>query len=546
MKNKYKSLYLWIWAQFRQYHFLIFLICTSVALLSCIQVASAAVTRLVIDAGTAGDPTMVWWGALFGGLLLVQILLRGLNGWMTGSIMDRSAAHLRYELLRAAERSSGERLRQFHSGALLDRSTADVRVVCDAMTGLLPALFGNVVRLLGAFGLLLYFYPVLALLLSAVCGIIGIGALCLRPKLRHFQKEVRQAEEASFSVMQEFCQQVELVQALCAEDESLRRLDGKLEVGVRAKRRRRRWVLGGSSALSLGIQLLTGGLLLWGVYEIGRGKLSYGMLVMLLQLLSLFFSPALSLSGLWGRLSSVEVSGERLRELLEAERETVPAGISLTQEEVPRTIVFEDVTFRYKPEEAPVLERYNTRIDLADWSCLTGNSGRGKSTIFKLILGIYRPQSGQVYLEIGQRKISCGSETRRFFAYVPQDYTLFSGSILENLRLVKPEATCEECEQALRMAQADFVWELSEGVDTQIKEQRTGLSMGQLQRIAIARAILMDRPIFLLDECTSALDQQTELSVLKALNTLGGGAVLATHRPEALEYIRKIQKIKME
>lgn len=546
MKRKQKRLYFWVWKQFRQRRAFIYILCGSMALLSFIQVATAAVTRLVIDAGVAGDPALLWMGISFAVLLLIQVLIRSLSGWIAGGIADRSAATLRYMILRAAERSSGERLRQFHSGTLLNRSMEDVNIMCDAVTNLLPTLSGNLVRLLGAFGLLLYFYPVLALLLSAMCGMIGLGVLCLRPKLRRSHKAVRQADEASLSAMQEFAQQIELVQALGAEEESLRRLECRLKVGIQARRHRRKWVLSGSSALSLGMQMLTGGMLLWGVYEIGQGKLSYGILTMLLQLLSLFFNPALSLSGLWGKLASLEVSGERLRELLETEEDSMASEMELQQGEAPEAIVFDDVTFRYKPEEAPVLEHYTARIDLADWSCLIGDSGQGKSTIFKLILGIHRPQSGRVYLEIGQRKIPCGPETRMFFAYVPQDYTLFSGSILENLRLVKPEATCEECAWALRLAQADFVWELSEGVDTEIKEQRTGLSMGQLQRIAIARAILMDRPFFLLDECTSSLDQQTELSVLKALNARKCGAILATHRPEALACIKKVQYIKVE
>jgi len=162
------------------------------------------------------------------------------------------------------------------------------------------------------------------------------------------------------------------------------------------------------------------------------------------------------------------------------------------------------------------------------------------------MLGLYTPQSGRVYLTTENGQIPCGAETRHLFAYVPQDYALFSGTIRENLLLVAPEAEEDARRQALHVADADFVWELTNQEKTQVRENNAGLSKGQLQRIAIARAVLMERPILLLDECTSALDAQTEKAVLQNLQALGKQAILVTHRPEAVAQLEQVSFVEME
>lgn len=533
----------WIWAQFKPYHIAAAGLCAGMMALSVLQVLLAVLTRYTVDTGLAGDKRFFWLGGALLGALLLLVLLRAALTWAAGSLSDRSAARLRYALLDAVEHSSGEQRRQFSSGVFLNRGMEDVKVLCEAVTGLLPATLGNLTRLIGAFGILAVFYLPLAGVLAAACAAAGAGAVCLRPVLQRCHSQVRGAEERAFSGMQEYAQQLELLQALGAEEESLRRYRGLLEESLAAKKRRRAWSLTGSAAMSLLTQVGTGCLLLWGIYSIRRGALSYGALTSILQLLALFRSPVTSLSGLWGRIAAVEVSAGRLRELLEPEN-----GAAEEEPQSPRptqalAAVFEDVTFRYKDSEPPVLEHYSARFDLTGWVCLSGMSGRGKTTIFRLLLGLCRPQSGRVYLETDCGEVPCGRDTRHLFAYVPQDFTLFSGSVRENLLLAAPDADNQACSQALETAQARFIWGLRAGMETQVKEQRAGLSMGQLQRIAIARAVLMERPILLLDECTSALDSQTALAVLAALRSLGGGAVLVTHRPEVISGMNNVLSV---
>lgn len=211
-----------------------------------------------------------------------------------------------------------------------------------------------------------------------------------------------------------------------------------------------------------------------------------------------------------------------------------------------RAVVFEDVCFSYPDDDTPVLSHFSARLPLEQWTCLTGLSGKGKSTLFKLMLGLYTPQQGHVYLETEEGRVPCGVQKRHLFAYVPQDYALLSSTILDNLLLPAPDATEEARRTALHAAQADFVWELSAGEQTPVRENNAGLSKGQLQRLAIARAVLIDRPIFLLDECTSALDAQTEQAVLNCLHEQGKKAVLVTHRPEAACQLAHVQMVAID
>ena len=166
--------------------------------------------------------------------------------------------------------------------------------------------------------------------------------------------------------------------------------------------------------------------------------------------------------------------------------------------------------------------------------------------MFKLLLGLYQPQQGSVYLETAEGKVFCGPQTRSFFGYVPQDYPMFSGTIMENLLLAAPDAKPEHCRQALETACADFVFTLPEEMESGLREGGDGISKGQLQRVAVARAVLMKRQILLLDECASALDAGTEQQMLSRLHALGVKALLVTHRPEALEGLENVQFVDME
>ena len=540
-----KGMLPWAWRMFHPFHGEILLLCAGAAALSLLQVGLAVLSRFVIDSGVQGDMGFRWWATGMLAVIVLLVLVRGGLSWLSGRLTDRSAAKLRYELLAAVERSSSGDLQAYHSGTILNRANEDVEVLCNGMSSLLPGQIGNGTRLLLAFTAVALFSPVIAWVLLAAGLLAGAGMVCVRPVLKRRYQNVRQTEEASSARLQESVQQIETIKGLGAEKETLRRFGGALRRELEAKRRWRAFSVGGGMCISAAVQLGTGCMMMWGALGIHRGILTYGTLAALLQLLSLFRGPVMGLTGLWSQLAAMETAADSLRELLELGRDEPSSGAEEAFARVTAA-VFENVSFRYPGDETPVLEHFSARFDLTDWTCLTGMSGRGKTTVLKLLLGFYRPQCGRVYLETEQGTRLCGPDTRKVFAYVPQNYALFSGSVLDNLLLAAPGASEQEWRKALDVAQAGFVWELEEQERTQLRENNTGLSQGQLQRLAIARAVLMRRPALLLDECTSALDAETERAVLNALRGLRTGAVLITHHPERLEDMAERRDFSME
>ena len=510
---------------------------------SLLQVGLAMMSQSVIDSALAGNDRFWFYGAILLGILLSLVAVYGLLSWYAGSAVDRSVAKMRMALMEAASRSDGARLQAYHSGELLSRGIEDARVVCDGMINVLPAFVGQVTRLMASFAAVLILYPPLTAPLILASVAVGAVAASMRPIMRRQHRKVREAETKVMSEMQEDLQQLELIQSIGAESQRLLRFDAQQENSLTAKRVRRYWTVGASGLIALLSQLGSGALLFWGAAQVASSGLSYGSLTAMIQLLALFRGPVLGISGLWTRLSGVEVSGERLLELLDEKESDAPAS---KQELKVSAVVFENVTFHYPGDEAPVVENFNIRFPVDGWACLTGISGRGKSTLFKLMLGLYTPQQGRVYLQTDQGDVPCSKQTRHLFAYVPQDYALFSGTIRENLLLVAPDAEEAQRREALKIAQAEFVWSLTDGENTQVRENNAGLSKGQLQRLAIARAVLMQRQIFLLDECTSALDHETEERVLQGLRESEKSAILVTHRPEALKSLDGIASITME
>lgn len=516
-------------------------------LLSVVQSASlvcfSVVTKFVIDAAVNRDGTLLLWGIAMAAVLAVLLAAYGLQAWFSGSVADKAMARLRQALLSAAVYSEDHRLQAYHSGELLSRGMEDVNTVCEGMTHTLPTVVGQMARLIGSFVAVLLICPALGPVFIGAGAAVAVVAGVVRPILKRKHKEVRKTEDQIMATMQEDLQQLELIKSLQAESPVLDRFRNKLDVGLGAKARRRRWTVTSSTVISGISQAGTGALLLWGAVQVAGNGLSYGSLSAMMQLLSLFRGPVVGLSGQLTKLAGMEVAAVRLLEMLTPEEDTLKAVPEDLQVEA---VVFENVTFCYPGDEAPVVSNFSISFPLERWACLTGISGKGKSTLFKLMLGLYCPQEGRVYLQTTQGQIPCGKQTRHLFAYVPQDFALFSGTVRENLLLVAPEAKEDACKQALETAEAGFVWGLTHGDQTQVRENNAGLSKGQLQRLAIARAVLMERPIFLLDECTSALDAQTEAAVLRNLQSLGKQAILVTHRPEAVAELEEVTFVSME
>jgi ATP-binding cassette subfamily B protein len=517
-------------------------ICILTVIQSVAQVMVAQLSRALIDAAVTDQGSVLTCGLMLAADILLIIGIGSLLSWYSSSSADRINAHLRQSILRTAVYNRDVQMLRHHSGELLNRGMEDVAVICDGMVGALPGIVGQTARLVTAFIAVLLISPTVAGVLLVVAIVVVAATACLRPMLKKRHKAVRISDEKMMATLQEDLQHLELIHSLDMQEQTISRFGKRVKENLYQRFKRRVMSVTAGTVLSLASQIGSGTLLIWGAVQIASGSLTYGSLTAMLQLMSQFRAPVLGLSGLWSRIASVEVASERLAELLTPVR---PQKRKPIQSRIT-AIVFDDVSFTYPGEENPVLDHFSFRIPLGGWSCLTGVSGKGKTTMFKLALGLYEPQSGSIYLETADGKLPCSEQTRQLFAYVPQDYALFSGTVLENMQMVAPELTKEQFRTAICVAQAEFIWDMPQKELTYVQENNAGLSKGQLQRLAIARAILMDRPIFLLDECTSALDAWTEDAVLRGLKSLGKQAVLVTHRPEALKSLDGITKVSME
>ncbi len=509
---------------------------------SFLQVAVAFLTKAVIDAALTNSEKLTLWGALLLADMLAMVLTHMAINWYSGSAADTMVAGLRQKVLRSALYSRDGEMLAHHSGQLLSRGLEDVQSISDGVLGVFPSFVGQITRLIAVFAAVLVLAPPIAGVLFVAAVVIGVAAAFLRPVLKEKHRKVRETDEKTMATMQESLQQLELLQSLDAQETALARFGRRLRRGLNARFGRRLWMVGSNGLVNAVAQLSTGLLLLWGAGCVADQTMSYGALAAMLQLLSLARGPVLGLSGLWTRLAGLDVAAERLSLLLHKE----PASEPMELPTQVKAVVFEKVTFTYPGDEVPVLENFNACFPLNNWACLTGISGKGKTTIFKLILGLHTPQSGRIYLETEKGAIPCAEATRYLFAYVPQDYTLLSGTVLDNLKLVAPKLEEQQLRQALTVADADFIWDLPDREKTQVRENNAGLSKGQLQRLAIARAVLMERPILLLDECTSALDAAAEEAVLHNLAAMGKQAIVVTHRPAALEQLPGVMWVSME
>lgn len=485
------------------------------------MVALALVSRRVLDQG--GWP---WIGTLLVLALGLQLLTGGMN-LLSGRTVDRAAASLRRDTLERLLEKDAEAYSRYHSGQVFSRMTQDAYTICEWRVSGRPRTAGQLLRLAAAVWALFFVNVPLACVAVAAGVLILAGGRLLRGWLTTWNLRVRRAEERLTGCTQEILEHMELLRSMAAGKETVRRFEGRQRDWLRERAGLRVLSTGSGTGFSAVLQLGYAVLLIWGGTAIRAGEITFGDLAALLQLLGMFQGPLSGLSGVQSRLAAVHAAEERLEELRALQPE--PPGQDVAADEDIRAIVFDHVTFSYEGEERPVLRDFSARLPLDRWTCLAGISGSGKSTLYRLILGLYHPQQGRVYLETERGEIPCSAAVRKLFGYVPQTPWLFSGTIRENLLLARPDADDASLWAVLDMAQCGFVRELPGGLETVLSEEGGGLSAGQRQRIAIARAMLSGSRFLLLDEITSALDEETEGQLLAMLAQSYPAAVFATH-----------------
>ncbi len=432
-----------------------------------------------------------------------------------------------------------------HSGDVCQRLEQDVLAVSTIVTTVLPGMVVTLVQLVCAFLLMHFFDSWLAWSLLLSTPIVIVCAKYLSHKLKQMSLEIRKEESDIQKTIQESVEQSLAIKVLQGESVMTGRLQEKQSRLEKLVRRRVRFTL--ISRLLLGLSFSFGyfGAFVYGGIQLRNGVVTIGVMTAFLQLVSQIQTPILTLLGMIPQLIHSTASVDRMAEVEHLEQEeSLSSALSQTNGNIG--IRLEGITYSYPDSQKTILDSFTHDFKPGTSTALLGETGRGKTTLLRIISGLAIPQEGKVSLyEANNREIT-GAEMRRHIVHVTQGNTLMSGTIRANLLLAKPEATEEELNKALHTAVADFVFHLPQGIDTVIGEHAARLSEGQAQRIAIARGLMKEGKVMLLDEISSALDTETERELLSRLSREypGRTIVCVTHRPEAAKACGEILTLK--
>lgn len=516
------------------------------SLLRCASVliglASAAVNRHVLDTAVARSAGLAEAIAL---AVLVQgasVAVSMALSWIAATLAERMANDLRLSVYSRLLGARWEDFSRHHSEQLLSRLTSDVSNITGGLTGTAVSLLAMVVQAVAAYWLLWSYDVVLAVFIAALMPVALLASVLVSLRLRVLQQRVQQAEADYRQRAQDVLSHETVVKAFEAQGEELARLSRLQGKHERLVRRRARLSVVANLVMGL---TFTGSYLfafVHGVLGIADGTVSYGTFVAFLSLVSQVQSSLSGLGGMLPRAASVVASVARVREVADLPQDD-PKGSRQLLDRLPLPVGVraQGVSFTYGMGRE-VLRGVSFQIVPGEVVAVMGPSGAGKTTLVRLLLGLVDPTGGSIDLTCGNREISC-CEAKCLVSYVPQGNTLLSGTIRENLLMGGAEATDDELCGALAAADAlSFVEGFPGGLDARVGERAGGISEGQAQRIAIARALVRPAGLLLLDEATSALDEDTELSVMRALRGLSPRptCVVVTHRRSVVSFCDRV------
>ena len=470
--------------------------------------------------------------------ILVHALLVALNVHLSAVLTGRLKMHFQKSVFSAFTLKQFDQTSKYHSGEVLNRLTDDINIITNSVSSIVPTICSFAAKMAVGVTALVVLNPLFALI-AIVGGLIvpAVGRL-FSAKYKYLHKQVQKSNGITRSFLQECLENMAIVKSFSSFTPIENRLDGFLEDNYALKIKRNHLHILTHTGLHTIFTLIYYVILVLGAFAIARENITYGILISILQIVNQLRMPLQNVSGILPQYYSAIASAERLLELEDLEDEEKPLEKEKLEEIALnfKEIKSQDLTFYYE-EEKSVLEKVNFTVNRGDTVALRGPSGRGKTTLFKLLLGLYSKDSGS--LNIDGEEITAAH--RKLFAYVPQGNMILSGSIRENLALNRENLTDEELISACKTAEIyDYISSLPKGFETKLSERGAGLSEGQIQRLAIARALVSSCPILLLDESTSALDEKTERAVLRNLAALKDKTIiLITHRDSVLDICNK-------
>lgn len=538
-----KDIFLWLWRAWRGNRLQAVLNAVVGLLGVVVSLSSVWAVQHAIDvAAHEVEGNIIIAVLLMGGLILSNFALNIASVWIRNILGIKAQNRMQQKLLDRMLRSKWNGKETHHSGDVLNRLETDVTNVVNFLTEIIPNSLSTLALFVGAFGYLFMMDWRLAIVIVIMIPIFILFSRVYVRQMRHLTSEVRTSDSKVQSILQETIQHRLLIKTLEGDSAAVDRLEDTQSVLRSNVVRRTKFSVFSYLVLNLGFSV---GYLIaftWAAVRLSRGTLTFGGMTAFLQLVNKIQNPARQLTHLAPQFVSVFTAAERLMELEENPLEEQGEPIEL---KAPCGVRFIDVAFAYDDSENNVIEHLSYDFYPTSCTAILGETGAGKTTMVRMILALLQPNSGKVEIYNEKEHHDLSPLLRTNFVYVPQGNTLMSGTIRDNLRLGKLDATDDEMAEALKRSCADFVFELPDGLDTKCTEQGGGLSEGQAQRISIARALLRNRSIMLFDEATSALDPDTEQKLLQnILSKRDKTIIFITHRPAVMEYCDQTIEIK--
>ncbi len=542
----------WMYVYAKKYWTAIVFYCVIGAIGTVMGLFGSVMTKKLIDVVTGYDKAKlaIVIAALLG-MGIGNIVMNAITGRISAKISIKVQNEIQADVYDKIMEADWESLYEFRSGDLLNRLSWDVSSVANCVIGWIPSLITKLVQFIGALIIILYYDPTMAViaLMSAPVSIV-VSRILLR-RMREYNKKLREASSDLMAFQEDSFQNIQSIKSFGIVSQFKNDMK-KLQKNYQRLTLEYNVVNVVTTAFMSFVGLLVSYACMgWAVYRLWTGAIIFGTMTMFLQLSSSLTASFSALIGLVPQAIAATTSAGRIMSvtLLPAEKSVttdVAEEVKSKGVEGGLEVLVEHLDFVYQ-DGNEVLKDVSMKAKPGQIVALIGPSGEGKTTLIRILLGLVNPTSGKTEIKDSTGK-SCqiSIATRDAFSYVPQGNTIFAGTIEENLRMVKQDATEEEIIEALKIACAwNFVNRMPDGLHSKIRERGIGLSEGQAQRISIARAILRDAPIILLDEATSALDVVTEKKVLQniLLNKKEKTCIVTTHRPSVLKMCQRIYKI---